>query len=105
MVALDSETVSYDLTGHWLRYGNYFDKECFCSAFTIDPEEEPCSGPGQIDLTKERLWINATCGSTSLPDNWTDELKTTEFAYIPTEDWHWPMCVADMPKQVIKLTD
>jgi hypothetical protein len=105
MVALDSETVGYDLTGHWLRYGNYFDKECFCSAFTIDPEEEPCSGPGQIDLTKERLWINATCGSTSLPDNWTDELKTTEFAYIPTEDWHWPMCVADMPKQVIKLTD
>jgi len=105
MVALDSETVGYDLTGHSLRYGNYFDKECFCSTFTIDPEEEPCSGPGQIDLTKERLWINATCGSRSLPDNWTDELKTTEFAYIPTEDWHWPMCVADMPKQVIKLTD
>ncbi|KAH8790632.1 hypothetical protein BGZ57DRAFT_850038 [Hyaloscypha finlandica] len=99
VLASYSETVGYDLTGHWLRYGNYFDKECFCSAFTIDPEEEPCSGPGQIDLTKERLWINATCGSTSLPDNWTDELKTTEFAYIPTEDWHWPMCVADMPKQ------
>ncbi|KAH7321492.1 hypothetical protein BKA65DRAFT_512296 [Rhexocercosporidium sp. MPI-PUGE-AT-0058] len=107
MIALDFETVGYDLTGSLIRYGDYFDKECFCSAFTIDLEKEPCSGPGpgQMDLMKERLWVNATCGSTSLPDNWTDILKTTEFAYIPIEDWHWPMCVADMPKQVMELPD
>ncbi|KAH8600114.1 hypothetical protein B0O99DRAFT_649498 [Bisporella sp. PMI_857] len=105
MIALDFETVGYDLAQRSISYGDYFDKECFCSAFTIDPKREPCSGLGQIDLTKERLWINATCGSTSLPDNWTDALKTTEFACIPIEDWHWPMCVADMTRQVIELTD
>lgn len=107
MIALDFETVGYNLVRRSIGYGDYFDKECFCSTFTIDPKKEPCSGPGpgQIDLTKERLWINATCGSTYLPDNWTDILKTTEFACIPIEDWHWPMCVEDMPKQVIELTD
>ncbi|KAN0113187.1 hypothetical protein V8E51_006138 [Hyaloscypha variabilis] len=104
MIALDFETVGYNLTGHTIRYGDYFDKECFCSTFTIDLKEEPCSELGHLDWTKERLWMNATCGPTSLPDNWTDRLKTTEFAYIPTEDWHWPMCVADMPKQVNELT-
>ncbi|KAG9229429.1 hypothetical protein BJ875DRAFT_474850 [Amylocarpus encephaloides] len=105
MIALDFETVGYNLAGRSIRYGDYFDKECFCGAFAIDPEKEPCLVLGQLGLTKERLWINATCGAMSLPDNWTDTLKTTEFAYIPTEDWHWPMCVADMPKQVIELTD
>ncbi|GAP84733.1 putative protein bli-3 [Rosellinia necatrix] len=106
MTALDSETVGYDLVWGSIEYGHYFDRECFCTAFTIDPKKEPCSGPGQIlDLTKERLWINATCGPTSLPDNWTDALKTTEFACIPVEDWQWPRCVADMPKQVIELPD
>lgn len=105
MVALDFETVGYDLTQRNITYGDYFDKECFCSAFTIDLKKEPCSEPGQLDLTRERLWINATCGPTSLPDNWTDKLKTTEFAYILIEDWHWPTCVADMPKQVTELID
>jgi hypothetical protein len=105
MIALDSETVGYDLAGRSIRYGDYFDKECFCTAFTIDLETEPCSESGQLDLTRERLWINATCGPTYLPDKWTDILKTTKFAYIPTENWHWPTCVADMPKQVIELTD
>ena len=107
MIALDSETVGYNLTGRLIPNGEYFDKECFCNAFTIDPKIEPCSGPesGQIDITKERLWLNVTCGSTSLPNNWTDILKTTEFAYIPIEDWHWPRCVADMSKQVIGLPD
>ncbi|RDW62186.1 hypothetical protein BP6252_11619 [Coleophoma cylindrospora] len=105
MTAPDFETVGYDLTQRSIRDGNYFDKECFCNAFTLNMENEPCSGPEQLDLTRERLWMNATCGSTSLPNNWTDILKTTEFTYIPTEDWHWPMCIADIPKQVIKLTD
>jgi hypothetical protein len=101
MIALDYETVGYDLTQHSIGYGDYFDKECFCSAFTIDLTKEPCSG--QIDLTRERLWIYATCGPTSLPANWTDMLKTTGFAYIPIEDWNWPKCVTDMPKQVTEL--
>jgi len=105
MIALDFETVGYNLTQRSIGYGDYFDKECFCDAFTIDPKKEPCSGPGQLDLTREWLWINATCGPTSVPDNWTDILKTTEFAYIPTEDWRWPTCVTDMPKQVTELTD
>ncbi|KAH7141792.1 hypothetical protein EDB81DRAFT_53458 [Dactylonectria macrodidyma] len=105
MIALGFETLGYNLTGYSLRYGDYFDKECFCSAFTTGSNHEPCSGQGQIDLTRERLWFNATCGSESLPDNWTDNLKTMGFAYIPIEDWHWPTCFTDMPKQVIELTD
>lgn len=105
MVALDFETVGYNLTRRSIGYGDYFDKECFCDAFTIDPKREPCSGPGQLDLTREWLWINATCGPSSVPDNWTDILKTTEFAYIPIEDWRWPTCVTDMPKQVTELTN
>ncbi|KAJ6014446.1 hypothetical protein N7540_009037 [Penicillium herquei] len=102
MIALDFETVGYDLVGHRIRDGDYFDKDCFCGVFTINFEKEPCS---QLDLTKERLWINATCGSTSLPDDWMDALMTTKFSFIPIEDWRWPICVADMPKQVIELTD
>lgn len=105
MIVLDSETTGYNLTGRSIWYGDYFDKECFCSTFTVDPKNEPCSGPDLIDSTKERLWINATCGPASLPDHWTDTLKTTEFACIPIEDWQWPKCVADMPKQVIELAD
>lgn len=103
MIALDSETVGYDLTGRSIRYGDYFDKECFCRAFTMDPKKEPCSGPGTLDLTRERLWMYATCGPMSLPDNWMDTLKTTEFAYISIEDWRWPLCVTDMPKRLIEL--
>ncbi|KAI0142237.1 hypothetical protein GGR57DRAFT_508780 [Xylariaceae sp. FL1272] len=106
MMALDSETAGYDLTLGTIRYGDYFDKECFCSTFTIDPEKENClGGPGQIDLTIERLWMNATCGPSSLPKDWTDVIKTTEFAYIPVENWKWPGCVVDMPKEVLDLPD
>ncbi|KAI2730076.1 hypothetical protein CBS147332_1928 [Penicillium roqueforti] len=113
MIALDFETVGYDLVQrriydlvlHRISDGDYFDKDCFCNTFNIDLNNEPCSGSGRLDFTKERLWIYATCGSTSLPENWADTLKTTQFAYIPIEDWHWPKCVADMPEQVIELTD
>ncbi|KAL2822414.1 hypothetical protein BJX63DRAFT_121278 [Aspergillus granulosus] len=105
MVALDYETVGYNLVGRRVRDGDYFDKDCFCNAFTIDLNKEPCSGSAHLDFTKERLWLHATCGSASLPHNWANNLKTTQYAYIPIKDWHWPMCVADMPKQVIKLTD
>lgn len=106
MITLGFETVGYNnLTRSSIADGNHFDKDCFCSSFAIDPENEPCLESGAIDLTKKRLWINATCGSTSLPDNWTDTLQTTEFRYIPKEDWYWPTCVADMPKQVTELPD
>jgi hypothetical protein len=105
MIALDFETVGYDLTRGSIGYGDYFDKECFCSAFRIDTKKEPCSGSDQLELTKERLWINATCGPASLPVNWTDTLKTTKFDYIPMKDWQWPTCVTDMPKKVTGLTD
>ncbi|KAL4861978.1 hypothetical protein BDV12DRAFT_190731 [Aspergillus spectabilis] len=105
MIALDTQTAGYNLVGHHISDGDYFDKDCFCSAFTIDSNQEPCQGSGQLDLTKELLWMNATCGSISLYDNWTDHLKTTPFGYIPMEDWHWPRCVADIPKQTHALAD
>ncbi|KEF60217.1 uncharacterized protein A1O9_05067 [Exophiala aquamarina CBS 119918] len=105
MIALDSETVGYDLTQHGIRRGDYFDKECFCSEFTGISDWEPCAGREEIDLTKERLWMHATCGLKAVPDNWNDGLKTTAFAFIPVEDWVWPTRVADMPKQVVELAD
>lgn len=116
MISLDTETAGYDLVPHsifsrlfelwhFIPDGNYFDKDCFCSVFTIDIQADHCLGSGQLDVTKELLWMSATCGSTSLPDNWTDMLKSTQFAYIPIEDWHWPKCVTDMPPQVVKLAD
>jgi hypothetical protein len=101
IIALDFETVVYNLARGSIGYGDYFDKGMLLQA-PSDPE--PCSGPRQIGLTKEWLWINATYRSTSLPNNWTDILKTTEFACISIEDWPWPMCVADMLNQVIELT-
>ncbi|KAL2847530.1 hypothetical protein BJY01DRAFT_246757 [Aspergillus pseudoustus] len=110
LIALDYETVGYDLALNYHNYlwnrlsdGEYFDRACFCDAYTLNFDREPCSGSGDLDLTKERLWIYATCGSASLPPNWADNLKTTLHAFIPVEDWHWPSCVADMPNQVIEL--
>ncbi|EEU35691.1 uncharacterized protein NECHADRAFT_54398, partial [Fusarium vanettenii 77-13-4] len=105
MTTLSFDTVGYDLTGGHIRPGQYFDRDCFCSAFTIDPEREPCSLSDPLDVTKERLWLNATCGSASLPDNWTAQLKMAGIAYIPVPDWHWPTCVSDMPRQVTDLTN
>jgi len=104
MVALDSETVGFDLTGQWLPHGDYFDKNCFCKTFSIDFADEPCSGSG-LALTKERLWLHATCGPKALPTKWKVGLKTTKFDYLPTNDWQWPSCVNDMPKKVLNLPD
>lgn len=102
MIALDSETAGYDLVRGGIGYGNYFDKACFCSAFTYDPNHEPCSG---LDLAKGRLWISATCGPTSLPSGWMNGLKIIGFAYVRIEDWYRSVDVADMSKQVVELTD
>lgn len=103
MIPLGFETVGYDLTGHDIHDGSYFDKDCFCSFFAIDPDDEPCSRSHQLDLTRERLWINATCGSSSLTKNWTDTIQTTDFGYIPLKNWQWPSCVTDMPQQLTSL--
>jgi len=104
IIALDFETAGYDITQYDIQYGDYFDKRCFCEAFSTDLNMESCPGPG-LASTRERVWLNATCGSTYLPDNWTDGLQTTTFSYIPTDRWHWPNCVTAMPKKVIGLTD
>ena len=104
MIALDFETVGYDLTQHRIEDGDYFDKACFCAVFRISWEQEPCSGSG-LAITRERLWMNATCGPTAVPSNWTDGLKMTPYGYIPIEDWRWPDCVTAMPKKVIGLAE
>lgn len=103
IIPLGFDTVGYNLTGRDIHDGSYFDKDCFCSFFTVNIDNEPCSGFHQLDLTRERLWINATCGSSSLAKNWAEKVQTTDFGYIPLEDWQWPSCVADMPQQVTSL--
>ncbi|KFA70876.1 hypothetical protein S40288_09950 [Stachybotrys chartarum IBT 40288] len=105
MISLSFDTAGYNLTGRNIELGSYFDKECFCKTFRLDLEQEPCSGPEQIDMIKERLWLYAMCGPTSLPENWMDMVRIIGFRYIPVEDWHWPACVGDMPSEVTELTD
>jgi len=104
MIALDYETVGYDRTHRTITAGDYFDKECFCTEFTVSPNNEPCPGLGGIGLTRERLWMYATCGPKSVPDNWASGLKTPGLEYIRLEDWQWPTCVKDMPNEVTKLS-
>ena len=104
MVALDSETAGYDLTLRRIAYGDYFDRRCLCNVLSTDTKTYRCSGPG-LASTRERLWVNATCGPKSLPADWTNGLQTTTFDYIPTENWRWPGCVATMPRRVIGLVD
>lgn len=102
MVALDAEIVGYDLVHHSIPYGDYFDKQCFCRTFDASLAAEVCAGPG-LASTRERMWMNATCGPASLPGNWTQGLKTTVHAYIPTRDWSWPQCFGSMPESVVDL--
>jgi hypothetical protein len=104
ILSFDFESVGYDLTQHKIGKGEYFDKQCFCKALTTSTRSEHCSAIG-LDLTRERLWMNATCRSASLPSNWTDGLKTTTYAYTPTDNWRWPACVGFMPQNVTGLVD
>lgn len=104
MVALDSETAGYDLTQRRIAYGDYFDKHCFCETFRTNRQAESCQGQG-LASTKERLWLNATCGPKFLPTDWTNGLQTTTFTYIATKDWRWPDCVASLPQRMIRLAD
>jgi hypothetical protein len=103
IIALDFETVGYDLTQHEIRNGDYFDKQCFCKALTTGSRSEHCSETG-LASTRERLWMNATCGPTSLPSNWTDGLKTTTYAYIPIGGRRWPAVIDSMSQKLTALT-
>ncbi|KAH8706925.1 hypothetical protein GQ44DRAFT_494358 [Phaeosphaeriaceae sp. PMI808] len=103
MVALDYETVGYDLTGRIIHESRYFDKKCLCDTFDMDPYDEPCIGRGQLELTKQRLWIYATCGSKFLPENWRDNLKTMGYAYIYPWEWYWPSYATDMTREAKNL--
>ncbi|USP75419.1 uncharacterized protein yc1106_02693 [Curvularia clavata] len=102
MIALDAETVGYDLVHHNIPFGNYFDKQCFCRTFDASLATADCVGPG-LSSTMERLWMSATCGTDALPSNWTRGLKTTVHDYIPTEAWSWPQCFRSMPLSVVEL--
>ncbi|KAI9147517.1 hypothetical protein HJFPF1_12543 [Paramyrothecium foliicola] len=103
MIALGYATTGYDLTGIHINDGEYFDKECFCRNFNENWKRESCSESGQLDLTRERLWLSATCGLSSLPSNWIEGLKTIESGYIPIGDWQWPQCLVDVPTQITSL--
>lgn len=102
MVALDTEVAGYDLTHATIPDNLYFDKQCFCKAFDARLAEGDCAGPG-VDLTRQRLWMHATCGPASLPPNWRQGLKTTPYDYIPAERWKWPQCFDSMPDNVMRL--
>jgi hypothetical protein len=104
MVALDFETAGYDLTQRRIADGDYFDKACFCKTLRTDLQTESNSCQG-LDTTKERLWLNATCGPELLPIGWQNELKTTTFAFIPTREWRWPDCKDNLPRRMIQLAD
>jgi hypothetical protein len=94
MVALDSETAGYDRTGHRILNGEYVDKECLCTSYLINVEQEPCGNAAQsLDLTRERLWMMATCGLNSIPHNWTKSLTTIGEAFILLESWNWPAII------------
>lgn len=104
MVALDFETAGYDLTRYRVAYGDYFDKRCFCEMYSTGMRTEPCLDSG-LSLTRERLWLNATCGPHTLPADWKNGLQTTTYAYIPTEKWRWPDCVTEMPHELVGQVD
>ncbi|CAI6340891.1 unnamed protein product [Periconia digitata] len=101
VIALEFETPGYDLTNRRIESGEYFDKDCFCSTFKLDPKKESCSEPRELKWTQEQLWMNATCGHTPHSKNWTDSLKTIGYNYISPMDWKWP--AVDLPKQMISL--
>jgi hypothetical protein len=101
MKFLGSESAAYTLTQHSVAYGHYFDKACFCKTFKLNLREPY----RRIDMTQQRLWMNATCGPKSLFSNWTNNLMTIGSAYIAKGDWAWPSCVDDIPKTVLNLTN
>ncbi|KAL6918235.1 hypothetical protein FSST1_009730 [Fusarium sambucinum] len=102
ITALSFDTAGYYLTNAHIPPGNYFDKECFCSTFSIDPQHEPCSN--QLDLTKQRLWLHAICGSSKLPQNWKKSLKIVGVDYIPPSKWTRSSDIPNMPYSVTSIS-
>lgn len=102
MMALGFDTAGYDLTNRHIPLGEYFDKECFCTYFWTDPQHEPCSD--QFELTKERLWLHAICGSSKLPDNWKKSLKIIGDDYISMFSWTKSSDIPDMPPSVADIS-
>jgi hypothetical protein len=103
MTALGYDTAGYDLTNSHIPPGEYFDRECFCNYFSIDAEHEPCSD--QLELTKERLWLHAICGSSKLPANWKKPLKIIGENYIPTSRWARSSDLPDMPQSIPEFSE
>jgi hypothetical protein len=104
MIALSYDTAAYELTQLHIAPGEYFDRDCFCSNFVVDWQREPCPASDRLGWTVERLWLNATCGPTSLPEAWTAGLKILGYAYTPSADLKLPPHIADMPQQVLQFT-
>lgn len=102
MVTLSFDTVGYDITKGRVPPGEYFDVHCFCSNFAVDQRYEPCSD--HLDRTKERLWLNAICGPTSLPSDWDKSLTTLGPDYIPTYKWGYSTNFADIPQKVTEFS-
>lgn len=110
IAALDSEIVGYpsnfwDHLWNRLEDSTYFDRACFCHVFGFNMTLEPCANPNTLEMTKERLWMSATCGHESMPDDWKAGLRLTGDQFIPVEDWHWPACINDFPRTVVGLKD
>lgn len=105
IVPLASDTVGYDLTGTSLEHGSYFDKECFCSFFAAALGQEPCLAYPGPDLTRERLWLDATCGEDSLPHDWRESLQLFGYEYLEPSKWFWPLSTTSLPRRVMELPD
>jgi hypothetical protein len=106
MAALDFETAGYDLTHRKILAGSNIDKECLCTSYTIDINREPCNGPAQLlDLTRERLYMMATCGSGSIPETWTKNLRIIGDAFTLIEEWSWPAVIGSTSQRAKILVE
>ncbi|PTD05700.1 hypothetical protein FCULG_00001908 [Fusarium culmorum] len=100
--ALSFDTAGYDLTDRRISSGIYFDKECFCSHFSVDPQHEPCSD--QLELTKARLWLHAMCGSSKLPQDWEKSSKLLGVDYISVSRWARSIDIPNMPQSITSIS-
>lgn len=71
----------------------YEDKECICDA--LNTTAEPCATSSNLDRTRERLWLNATCPSNHIADNWTDSLLLYNASFSDLGSFSWPQCISN----------
>jgi hypothetical protein len=95
MVTTTVQVPGYDIFGDGkVAEGEWFDNACFCDS--LSEEKEPCMGANIRDLTRERLWLNATCpGNKILPDHWQDGLFIVNSSHKILGDITWPSCFDD----------